>query len=246
MILRNLAEALRAQNWFTVVLEVLIVVVGIFIGLQVDGWNEARKDRVSEHRYLERIYDELALDIESIKESIRVADSRRDMGRLLLRALDDPEVVRADPYKFMRAIQQASYTLAPTINDHTFDEIKFAGNMAIIRDVELRSGLSAYYKLIERYDQWAYIRAHEQNSYTDRQQGILTAAQTYQFVLYDDTAEFTAADALQALERMRAKADFVAQIPQSSNHAFAILTYRSWLNAAQNLRDRIAVALGYQ
>jgi hypothetical protein len=89
----------------------------------------------------------------------------------------DPEVVRADPHEFMRAIQQASYTFSPTINDHTFDEIKFAGNMAIIRDVELRSGLSAYYKLIERYDQWAYIRAHDQNSYTDRQQGILTAAQ---------------------------------------------------------------------
>ena len=105
MILRNLADALRNQNWFTVVLEVLIVVVGIFIGLQVDGWNEARKDRVSEHRYLERIYDELALDIESIEASVRVAESRRDMGRLLLRALGDPEVVRANPYKFMRAIQ---------------------------------------------------------------------------------------------------------------------------------------------
>lgn len=112
--------------------------------------------------------------------------------------------------------------------------------------MELRSGLSAYYKLIEQYDQWTYIRAHEQNSYTDRQQGILTAAQTYLFVLYDDTAEFTAADALQALERMRARADFIAQIPQSSNHAFAILTYRSWLNAAQDLRDSIAAALGYQ
>jgi hypothetical protein len=123
------------------------------------------------------MYDELALDIESIEQSIRVAESRRDMGLLLLRALDDPEVVRADPHEFMRAIQQASYTFSPTINDHTFDEIKFAGNMAIIRDVELRSGLSAYYKLIERYDQWAYIRAHDQNSYTDRQQGILTAAQ---------------------------------------------------------------------
>jgi hypothetical protein len=246
MILRNLADALRNQNWFTVVLEVLIVVVGIFIGLQVDGWNEARKDRVSEHRYLERIYDELALDIESIEQSIRIAKSRREMGQLLLRALDDSEVVRADPHEFMRAIQQASYTFSPTINDHTFDEIKFAGNLAIIRDVELRSGLSAYYKLIERYDQWAYIRAHDQNSYTDRQQGILTVAQTYELVLFGDTVQFTVADALPALERMRGKADFVAQIPQSSNHAFAILTYGSWLDAAQNLRDRIAVALGYQ
>ena len=40
MILRRLAEGIREQNWFTVVLEVLIVVVGIFIGLQVDDRNK--------------------------------------------------------------------------------------------------------------------------------------------------------------------------------------------------------------
>jgi len=39
MILHRLAEGVRAQNWFTVIVEVLIVVVGIFLGLQVDDWN---------------------------------------------------------------------------------------------------------------------------------------------------------------------------------------------------------------
>ena len=39
MILRKLAAAMKEQNWVTVVLEILIVVVGIFVGLQVDGWN---------------------------------------------------------------------------------------------------------------------------------------------------------------------------------------------------------------
>ncbi len=45
MILQRLATALRRQDWFTVVLEVFIVVVGILIALQVDNWNEARKER---------------------------------------------------------------------------------------------------------------------------------------------------------------------------------------------------------
>ena len=42
MILRRLAEAIQQQNWFVVLLEVMIVVVGIFIGLQVDDWNQER------------------------------------------------------------------------------------------------------------------------------------------------------------------------------------------------------------
>jgi len=36
MILRRLATALKEQNWFTAALEILIVVVGIFFGLQAD------------------------------------------------------------------------------------------------------------------------------------------------------------------------------------------------------------------
>ena len=47
MILRRLAEGVRKQDWFTVVVEVLIVVVGIFLGLQVDDWNNARKESKS-------------------------------------------------------------------------------------------------------------------------------------------------------------------------------------------------------
>ena len=48
MILRRLAEAMAEQNWFIILIEVLVVVVGIFIGLQVDDWNESRKDRQDE------------------------------------------------------------------------------------------------------------------------------------------------------------------------------------------------------
>ncbi len=55
MILRRMANGIRQQDWFTVVLEVLIVVVGIFIGLQVDDWNEARKEQALARDYLARL-----------------------------------------------------------------------------------------------------------------------------------------------------------------------------------------------
>ena len=58
MILQKLARAIREQNWATVVLEILIVVVGIFVGLQVDGWNELRKERQEGEEYLVRLTEE--------------------------------------------------------------------------------------------------------------------------------------------------------------------------------------------
>ena len=42
MILRRLTTAFRKQDWFTVGVETLIVVFGVFIGLQVNNWNAAR------------------------------------------------------------------------------------------------------------------------------------------------------------------------------------------------------------
>ena len=76
MILRKLAAAIEEQNWFTVVLEILIVVVGIFIGLQVDGWNEARKDKAKEGIYLERLSRDIVRDSELLSRSIQSADER--------------------------------------------------------------------------------------------------------------------------------------------------------------------------
>jgi len=53
MILRKLSDAIREQNWFTVVLEILVVVVGIYIGLQADEWNQTRKENQRAERTLE-------------------------------------------------------------------------------------------------------------------------------------------------------------------------------------------------
>lgn len=44
MILRRVIEHFRKQEWTAVFLDFVIVVLGVFIGLQVNNWNEARKD----------------------------------------------------------------------------------------------------------------------------------------------------------------------------------------------------------
>ncbi len=43
-----LTDAFRKQDWFTVFVETMIVVLGVFLGLQVNNWNAARGDRAKE------------------------------------------------------------------------------------------------------------------------------------------------------------------------------------------------------
>ena len=44
MILRRIKAHVEKENWFAVGIDFCIVVVGVFIGLQVANWNEARSE----------------------------------------------------------------------------------------------------------------------------------------------------------------------------------------------------------
>lgn len=48
MLLRRVMKPVQDQNWVTVGVDFLIVVIGIFIGIQAANWNAAREDRSNE------------------------------------------------------------------------------------------------------------------------------------------------------------------------------------------------------
>ena len=95
MILRKLADAIKEQSWFTVVLEILIVVIGIFIGLQVDGWNQQRKDRIDGQFFLKRLHNDIML-VEQM--SARVRERRLKRIEYLTEAGHEKVVVMDEGY----------------------------------------------------------------------------------------------------------------------------------------------------
>ena len=59
MILRRFMQHVKEQNWFAVGLDVIVVIVGIFLGMQVQQWYLEREKRVKETLYLQRLHDEV-------------------------------------------------------------------------------------------------------------------------------------------------------------------------------------------
>jgi len=66
-------QHLKDQNWFAVGLDMLVVIVGIFLGMQVTEWNEHRKDREDEVEFVNRLHEDLLLVQET---SSRVLERR--------------------------------------------------------------------------------------------------------------------------------------------------------------------------
>lgn len=59
MLLRRITEHIHKQNWFAVLLDFAIVVMGVFIGIQVANWNNEQASREAEAQYLERFKTDL-------------------------------------------------------------------------------------------------------------------------------------------------------------------------------------------
>jgi len=72
MILRRLAQNLKAQNWTAIWIEFVLLVLGVFLGIQVSNWNSARTDQRLATRYLTDIASDIRSDLAEIA---RVQDS---------------------------------------------------------------------------------------------------------------------------------------------------------------------------
>lgn len=59
IILRRLTANLRVQNWTAVAIELMIVIVGVFLGIQAANWNLARLERREAELLLTQLRPEL-------------------------------------------------------------------------------------------------------------------------------------------------------------------------------------------
>ncbi|MEO6155105.1 MAG: hypothetical protein ABIP16_05195, partial [Thermomonas sp.] len=75
MILRRLSQSLRAQNWTAIWIEFVLLVSGVFLGIQVSNWNEARVERELVRGHLSEIAEDLRTHLafdESLQASARL------------------------------------------------------------------------------------------------------------------------------------------------------------------------------
>ena len=63
MILRRIIAHLRKQEWTAIAIDFVIVVVGVFVGMQVTNWNADAADRRRGAEYVTRLSRDLEQDL---------------------------------------------------------------------------------------------------------------------------------------------------------------------------------------
>lgn len=141
MILRRLSQHVKDQNWFAVALDFLIVVAGVFMGLQVQEWNSARKDALEAVRVLDRLEDDFGQINARAAFSL---DGHAESLVAIARLVDAISVGELNEGTLADDIGLAARGQTPAGTSTTFQELKSNGRLGLIKNLELRRALSDY------------------------------------------------------------------------------------------------------
>ena len=241
-IFRTLRQRLLSENRLSKYLlyavgEILLVVVGILIALQVNNWNQTRLDKKAETAYLERLMKELEQDLESISATLDLYEGRKKRAEFLMASKTNSSIVEAEPTYFIQSIEYAGYTNTPAVSDHTYEEIKSSGRLAIITNESLRSLLSGYYTRVKNREQYTFITQDIQLRYLEHRAGILTDSQQIAMGSLGNDNQYDAVAALAVYYRMMAKKEFLDQLP---------LVIQSKVRTMEELENRRKTVEGLQ
>lgn len=141
MILRRLTHAIRKQDWFTVMVETLIVVFGVFIGLQVNNWNAARVARGDSADLLSRLRVEAEETRNAIADYIALNELiLTDAKRLAVR-LGDSETCLAMDDEMKALILGVGDFPPPRFSLSSANEALETGRLSLIGSPEIRNSV---------------------------------------------------------------------------------------------------------
>ena len=87
MLLQRFVKHVTDQNWFAVSLDVIIVISGIFIGMQLNEWNGKRIEIQQEQVFLSQLDRDIEHIISSIDNAKQSHIALMVQGKLALRYL---------------------------------------------------------------------------------------------------------------------------------------------------------------
>ncbi|MEO1015114.1 MAG: hypothetical protein AAFX08_07995 [Pseudomonadota bacterium] len=161
MLLRRVMEHVRTQNWFAVFLDFVIVVGGVFIGIQVSNWNDARANKGVVVRHLTEIAEDIESHLAFHNELYLSATARIAAAEYLLEAAgygampetltvsttavpapETPEI----PEESLKNVLGWLNLVRVTVSARSgYDSLISSGNLGLIENRDLAREIQLYY-----------------------------------------------------------------------------------------------------
>jgi hypothetical protein len=130
--------------------EIVLVVIGILIALQIDNWNDRRIDSEKEREYLSSMLTDLRDDVREIDEAV-------SGNNILLEGIDDLLGMLAEPapdsaYRrevLISSVVRTYWHLRVDFPELTLTQLKYSGDLQLIENQNIKQAILGYEQGIE-------------------------------------------------------------------------------------------------
>jgi hypothetical protein len=143
--LKRLGQALRRQDWATIAIEFVLLVLGVFLGIQAANWNESRLERAVERESLLLLLKEVEQNAAYAQYVIDNAETRLRDSAAVVAMLQRQPPGAGDANSGVAAL--TTYRASTPISV-IFGALRSSGKLATIQSDALRVRLSVYESLI--------------------------------------------------------------------------------------------------
>ena len=148
MILQKIAQAIRQQDWFQVTIEIIIVVIGIFLGLQVTEWSDRRSQEENTKVLAQSIIDDLEADVVALETSINYSRNKIDTIDRFSVLLRTPRA-GWDSIEFYDGANTVASLIPYSYTDGTYQQLRASGTLQYF-DQLLLNKMNAYDNQIKK------------------------------------------------------------------------------------------------
>jgi uncharacterized protein DUF6090 len=193
--------------------EIVLVVIGILIALQLNTWNTERLNRAQEQIYLKRLVIDLESDLVNLQFAIEGHQKRLILGKFIAEQLGDTfidNMLEWDSYKgALEANEQNKNWFPESFGETffqtvrffafdqtrvTFEELISSGKIDIVQDQGLRTMIQEHYPHVKEFEKF-------QNGI------ILTVQETYRSALIENNISSLNTNSLQEVKAKMVNAE---------------------------------------
>ncbi len=130
--------------------EIVLVMIGILLALQVNNWNNERKDRVREVKYLQNIKQDLEKDLNSLAFQINFRREKYKTTNKLIAQINGAPItdITELTYNVVNTLMEEKFTP----NNTTYTELSNSGNLNLISNDSIKKFLLDLEELYKRND----------------------------------------------------------------------------------------------
>jgi hypothetical protein len=119
--------------------EIILVVVGILIAVNIDDWNESAKERSKEIHYLSNIQADLTSNIDLIDHFLEDWQECIASSQIVIEHIEGKPITDWDAFN-MHCINVYDWKRFYQ-NNNTFEELTYSGNLALITNDSIKTNL---------------------------------------------------------------------------------------------------------